>query len=494
MNPPTTIIFVHGWSVHDTVTYGELPERLAKEIPGVTTKHLHLGKYISFRDEVRMNDVANAMEAAVRSDLEAGTTFAAITQSTGGPVVRSWWQMHYRETGRACPMTHVVHLAAAQFGSALAQLGKSTLGKLKSFVESIEPGQGILDWLELGSPESWRLNESWIRMQPVYDGANPLFSFSLVGQQIDRKFYDNINPYTGELGSDGTVRVAAANLNAGYIRLVQKGPTAAQLKSGSPSALKFDTGFPEHSQDSPFCLIPGTSHVGTKMGIMRSVKQTGSTTPVVQRIKECLAITDAAEYLELTKDFRQRTGEILLEERVEFQDNFFRDRVFIHDAHSMVIVRVRDEEGYVPDNMRILFTGENGDPNKLPKGFLCDTQRNKRDRGTLTFFFNCDIMNGCPAVYLDRPGQRRKKVREVQPGLSQLGIRIEPFPDNGFAHYHPCEARGTPDILRHLIRPHETTLVDIVLKRIVRENTFAFAPGLAREDFRETKPGDALGT
>jgi len=37
---------------------------------------------------------------------------------------------------------------------------------------------------------------------------------SLIGQSIDRHFYDQLNPYTGEMGSDGVVRTAGANLNA----------------------------------------------------------------------------------------------------------------------------------------------------------------------------------------------------------------------------------------------------------------------------------------
>ena len=45
----------------------------------------------------------------------------------------------------------------------------------------------------------------------------------LTGQSIDRHFYDNLNSYTGEAGSDGVVRVAAANLNFGMLRIEQAG-------------------------------------------------------------------------------------------------------------------------------------------------------------------------------------------------------------------------------------------------------------------------------
>jgi len=40
---------------------------------------------------------------------------------------------------------------------------------------------------------------------------------------IDRKLYDHLNSYTGEKGSDGVVRAAAANLNFGLVELKQRG-------------------------------------------------------------------------------------------------------------------------------------------------------------------------------------------------------------------------------------------------------------------------------
>ena len=86
------ILFVHGWSVTDTSTYGGLPERLRRE-PGLEVDEVFLGKYISFHDEVRFDDLARAMALALERDvgLREGERFAVVTHSTGGPVVRLWW-------------------------------------------------------------------------------------------------------------------------------------------------------------------------------------------------------------------------------------------------------------------------------------------------------------------------------------------------------------------------------------------------------------------
>ena len=45
------VVFVHGWSVTNTDTYGGLPIALAKNAPAgvdIKVEHLYLGKYVSF--------------------------------------------------------------------------------------------------------------------------------------------------------------------------------------------------------------------------------------------------------------------------------------------------------------------------------------------------------------------------------------------------------------------------------------------------------------
>ena len=67
------IVFVHGWSVTNTNTYGSLPARLRNECKArnldVDVKHLFLGRYISFHDEVRLPDVSRAFQTAVGEEL-----------------------------------------------------------------------------------------------------------------------------------------------------------------------------------------------------------------------------------------------------------------------------------------------------------------------------------------------------------------------------------------------------------------------------------------
>jgi hypothetical protein len=220
------VVFVHGWSVTNTETYGGLPEALVRNVSrrlNIQTTHLNLGKYVSFADEVQIDDIARGMQHAINEEvvpkLEKGDRFACITHSTGGPVVRKWIDLYYRGKLEKRPLGHLVMLAPANHGSALAQLGKGRIARMKFFMDGVEPGTGVLNWLELGSEQSWDLNCEWLTYDCVGGG---LYPFVLTGQKIDRSFYDNLNAYTDEAGSDGVVRVAAANMNYGLIRLVQQ--------------------------------------------------------------------------------------------------------------------------------------------------------------------------------------------------------------------------------------------------------------------------------
>jgi hypothetical protein len=210
------LIFVHGWSVSNTNTYGELPAALSAVASSynldLRIQHLYLGKYVSFHDEVTVDDIARGFNRALQ-ELQGNDgaiqEFSCITHSTGGPVVRQWVDRYYgaRKKLEACPLKHLVMLAPANHGSALAVLGKQRVGRIKAFFSGVEPGQRVLDWLSLGSEGQWKLNHSFLS----YDCARKgLYPFVLTGQGIDNKFYDFLNSYLVEPGSDGVVRVAGA--------------------------------------------------------------------------------------------------------------------------------------------------------------------------------------------------------------------------------------------------------------------------------------------
>lgn len=493
------VVFVHGWSVTNTDTYGGLPQRLASVgLPNGDTIALHdirLSRYVSFRDEVRMPDLVRGLESALRTELAdliaSGERFALITHSTGGPLAREWWYRYYASKGAAaeCPMSHLVMLAPANFGSALAQLGKSRISELKSWMEGVEPGQGILDWLELGSSEAWTLNERWIRGQFKQNPAKPVFPFVLTGQSIDRSIYDYVNSYTGELGSDGVVRVAAANLNASMLRLRQEPLAKSSDEKSSPLTVSPKT--IARAPATAFRLISGASHSGQKMGIMRSVSPQGSKlSEVVEAIRSALTVNSSADYDTVCKQFETESRAVFDAERCELEKIILLpDRKYIHDAMSMMIFRVTDTDGRPVTDFKLMLTGLNNDPNLLPSGFFRDRQANSKARNTVTYYINNALLTGSDTVATSNGSVWR----EAESGINELGIMVEAKPSDGFAHYVPAQFVAKKNEFLQALNPHETTMIDIVLQRVVHAGAVQLQRGdEARGSFKKQEEGAVI--
>lgn len=496
------LIFVHGWSVTSTATYGQLPARLKREVqkrdgPPLDVRHIYLGEYVSFHDSIRIEDIARAFDGALAEVLAQygkGRRCVCITHSTGGPVVREWMDRYIVQAGRLgqCPISHLVMLAPANFGSALAQLGKSRVGAIKAWFNGIEPGQHVLDWLELGSPAACALNLRWIRDYPVLrltQGKHPVFPFVLTGDAIDRKLYDHLNPYTGEIGSDGVIRVAAANLNATHVVLRQPSTQRGEPLSRAHKRLrKLELELSRRAMPTAFKIVPGKSHSGDTMGIMASVPDDDEPDATVTAILACLKVRDAAGYTALRKTFEaenaahQAVGNRLEIEHVPVLPN----RQYIHDPCSMVIFRLFDSTSLRVSDVNILLTaGPANSPDQLPRGFMIDRQADRQQPGNLTFYLNHAVLAGSPPV----PGPDGSIARVALEPRPPYGMQIHPRHDDRFVEYWQTMLDGSMHDLLPLIRPNETTIVDIYLTRVVHKNVFRFTTQLAPPvDFRNVEP------
>lgn len=474
-----------------TETYGALAQRLEADsaggrLPPLTVHDVHLSRYVSFSDEVRLADLSKAFDAALQRDLgpalARGERLAVITHSTGGPVLRDWWWRYYRSRARPCPVSHLIMLAPANFGSALAQLGKTRIADLKaSIVDGVEPGTGVLDWLELGSAGSWRLNRAWITSgEDPAVAPQPLFQFVLTGQTIDRRLYDHANAYTGELGSDGVVRAAAANLNAGYLKLVQ---VPANANTGQQTELKLHSTAQHTAPRTAFALVRGRAHSNPARGILRSI-EAGGRHPTYRAIQRCLQVQDPDAYRRLCDAFARENLTVRRNERLETRGGLLRQRYF-HDAHAQLVVRIRDRAGRVPERFDFKLTGAGDDPDRLPAGMIVDTQRNGHDPGTLTFYLNADKAYGADAVK-DRSG---REVRPPLPGLPALGIELLPRPRDRYVGYARARLGATRRHLEALVRADATVLVDIELERIVKSGAFNLTTDLRARRFRDQPRG-----
>ncbi len=451
------LVFIHGWSVTSTSTYGELPEvlqsRAASNGLEIEIENIYLGEYISFHDEVMLEDIARAFDKARRDKLGDGR-FACITHSTGGPVVRLWIELFFKNNLTACPLSHLVMLAPANHGSSLAILGKGRLSRIRAWMEGVEPGVGVLNWLQLGSNSQWSLNSSWIDYK--YDNG-VFFPFVLCGETIDEHFYDFINPYLVEKGSDGVIRLAGANLNYKLIRLVQNcqaEPLDASMDGSIIKAFPLElNGSIQTSPECAFEVIADASHSGETIGIMASVKKNSQEKPVVSSIIEALKVASRDSYAQVKQNMQYRSKETQKSDR-----------------YIMFVFSVRDNYGnIISDFDMLLLAGNEYKPGQLPKGFFVDKQKNNMS-GKLVYYINFD------------------KIQDVKDG--KIGIRIMARPDEGFSHYAPAEFRLDGLALEELAKPNQTVMLDIELTRRIAENTFVLEKldEQQNKNFKDRKP------
>ena len=475
----TTLVFVHGWSVTNTSTYGQMPRQLQQQAAAaglsLTLADVWLSEYVSFDDAVTMADLVRAFDHALRDLHLPDPSFACITHSTGGPVVREWLRAQRDKPAvySAIRLSHLVMLAPANFGSALAQLGKSVFGRLKSWFSGVEPGQRILDWLELGSAPSLTLNLDYIHSDdPLTQGQ---FQFVLIGDRPDRALYDHLNSYTGEDGSDGVVRIAAANLNARHAVLSPQGDAES-------NALMLNV---SRGPRCAFKMIPDASHSGDAHGIMAHAAP-----DTVQVILRCLSIRDAASYTALCDAFDAENA-ARDANKVELEPaGPFAPRVHIHDPRSMLIVRLTDEAGEPLTGAGFLLTaGISASPDLMPAGFMLDRQANSKQRTTLSLFLDYSLLAGGARVADPRDG--RKTLRQAVVSHRPYGAYVEPVDLTGLVHHAIAQSQAGDDLF-NMLGAHQTTVLDVVLPRKIHEGVFRLTQTLTPQDFSKPVPGPII--
>lgn len=470
------IAFVHGWSVTDTSTYGRLPEALAAQASDynlhIEIKHIWLGRYVSFHDDVSMADVARAFDRALRdqipNDKGGIAEFSCVTHSTGGPVAREWLDRFYGAGNLAqSPMRHLVMLAPANHGSALAALGKQRVGRIKAWFSGVEPGQRILDWLSLGSQEQIDLATAYLDYKPT---ASNFYPFILTGQTIDKKMYDFLNSYLVEKGSDGVVRVAGANINYSMVKLVETDEVKEVTHGLEPidiHMLKI-IGDLRRPASATLGVIPGASHSGNKKGIMASVLSPASKTkPQLAEIFKCLQVNTPEEYIEREKALQELTRQTQTGKH----------------RYVMLVFVVKDDQGdAVKDYDLFLLGGKDYHPDKLSKGFFVDRQQNAAHPNHLVYYIDYDVV--------------------IKNQLT--GFRVIARPTEGLSFYHCVEYRSDNMHIDNALKPNETLYIEIQLKRCVDKNVFRFDnaddPKLQRQglliksytrhSFKDIKPSD----
>lgn len=222
------IVIVHGWS-DDYASFRKLRDFLSSKL-GVPATILKLGDWISLDDDVGYADIALALERAWHAEKlpTAPRSVDVVVHSTGALVVREWMTRYHAPD--TVPIHRFLQLAPANFGSHLAHKGRSFIGRaVKGWKTGFETGTRILRGLELASPYTRQLAERDLFVAPNkrWYGAGGILATVLVGNTG----YSGIQAIANEDGSDGTVRIGTANLQASLVSVVfPPGPVAPQVQ------------------------------------------------------------------------------------------------------------------------------------------------------------------------------------------------------------------------------------------------------------------------
>jgi hypothetical protein len=212
---PTTVI-LHGYS-DNRESFAPLAAYLKEK--HISTVSVYLGDYVSLEDSVTIQDLAKGFAKALEENkIKTGRgDLDLIVHSTGSLVVREWLTRYYLEAGLDCPLGHYLMLAPANFGSPIASLGKTMVGRiLKGWNSGFQSGREVLNALELASPYSRELaRRDTFGARSFYDPSICMTAV-LVGS---KPYQTGLRKVVDRNGGDGTVYVSTANLNTSGLTL-----------------------------------------------------------------------------------------------------------------------------------------------------------------------------------------------------------------------------------------------------------------------------------
>ena len=443
------LVILHGWS-DSYSSFRDLAKRLANPPPdGISAEvaDIHLGDYISLDDQVTFADLVAALDRAWddRGLPRTPKSVDAIVHSTGGLVIRDW----LRRFAPDCrPIHHLLMLAPANFGSPLAHTGRSVIGRaVKGWKGSrlFETGAQILKGLELASSYSWELAE-----QDLFSADAPLGDGSLLCTVlVGNSGYSGIAAVANKPGTDGTVRVSTANLQAARMLIdFSHQPDAAPRIDYQEAP----------AQGLAFAIVDGEDHGsitakgrGTRESITWSL------------ICGALMVPDTG-----FADWRERLAQHTLEvSRAASQrggDHY--------NAYQNTVIRVLDDQGASVTDYIIEFYFNDDKTRRdrrltrlVQEEVISSVHVYSQAKHYRSLLINCDRLQ---ALY-ERPGDRLYVSITACPELADNKVGYRTYRDSDIG-----ALMLDADQARDLFRPHRTLLMTLCLKRYQQADVFRF--------------------
>jgi len=245
------IVILHGWS-DESASFENLKSKLTSWL-NRPVDEIKMVDWLSMDDEVSYDDIAAALDDEwTRKGLSRSPhSVDFVVHSTGALVLRHWLVKYFGKPS-ACLAMRILMLAPANYGSYLADEGKSFMGRIIKGGFS-DTGKKLLDGLELAATYTQELAyqdvfESWFKP------SNGIYVTVLNGDGSFR----GLSGFTHQDGSDNTIMIPCANLECLEVNYTIKQSPAEIQKKGfkTQSSFKAHT----HNCDTAFGVLKGIDH------------------------------------------------------------------------------------------------------------------------------------------------------------------------------------------------------------------------------------------
>ena len=449
------MMIVHGYS-DGSENFEELGDFFVKNA-GYAAKDICYVDYSSMDDQATFRDFGDKLDEDYER-LFSGERIDVACHSTGSLVVRAWLAVRYlkrkqRDQDLTCPVKRLLMFAPANFGSDLAGLGQSFLGKFRTTFfnknshkreDFLESGKRVLQGLEPASPFQWELSAIDLGSRDSYFAASApakerCYPFVLAAGDVYGGIQAKLIKKRKKAGTDGTVRISGTSLNIRRCRLSFR--TEGAIFSWEE----------EHKyEDVPFAVFAGFNHGSIVHPKGRESEYLDNQGPGTLALA-ALNVNSAAAYVQATTRFKtadtKNFSKLKGAQKSKFQQFFF---------------RVRDDVDLKVDDYFVDFyvVGRDGTPHrrlteKFEKNFESKFYRHSEDPACRVLMMN---LTKIADLLRELKSTKSRLVFDItaQPPLPNIQ-----YEQGEFVVYDGAKPGSNPNF----IRPNSTILIDVIMNR-----------------------------
>jgi len=468
------LLIVHGYSDGSTSFTGLADYFVNEQL--YKRKDIYFVDYSSMDDQATFRDFADKLNDDYHRICPDFEQIDVVCHSTGALVTRAWLALHAVRNqkygmNRPCPVRHLLMFAPANFGSDLAAMGQSFLGKTRTTffnqhahkTDFMESGREILQGLEPASPFQWELSQYDLhgRKGAYFNPANAeqhrcypfIFAAGCSYTGLQARLLKN----RAKPGTDGTVRISGTSLNTRKCHFSFAGNTGIQWVENN---IKYS--------DIPFAVFNHFNHGNIINASGRHF--TGKDRPGPLAC-QALQVETLQDYYLAGRRFRQ-----ISTDNYTMMDEPYRDQ------YQQFFFKVRDDVGLPVEDFFIDFYVQysNGKQHtgltaEFDQNFESSFYRHTTDSSCRAMLLNCRELS----AFKQRLDQAKARLVFDITAASRLpDITYKP------GYYIIYDGRNHPDGTEPtFIYPNTTTLVDIIMNRNVSDKLLNVKdyPNLARK-------------